>query len=72
MGLIGKKEKIELNVTGMTCGSCAAAVTRALEDVPGVAAVRVDVAGPTRVAVKPGTTKEDLVAAIDAAGFGTA
>ncbi|MFY9975506.1 MAG: heavy-metal-associated domain-containing protein [Chromatiaceae bacterium] len=33
---------IEIQVTGMSCQHCVAAVTRALESVPGVTGVRVD------------------------------
>lgn len=33
---------IEIRVTGMSCQHCVAAVTRALESVPGVTGVRVD------------------------------
>ncbi len=34
----------KLTIKGMTCGHCVAAVTRALEAVPGVTAARVDLA----------------------------
>ena len=34
-------ETTRLNVTGMTCGHCVAAVTNALESLPGVTAVEV-------------------------------
>ena len=33
---------LRLKVTGMTCGHCVAAITRALGTVPSVGAVRVD------------------------------
>ena len=33
---------VEIQVTGMSCQHCVAAVTRALESVPGVTGVRVD------------------------------
>lgn len=35
----------EIRVKGMSCGHCAAAVTRALESLPGVSEVQVDLAG---------------------------
>lgn len=34
----------ELKITGMTCAHCVGAVTRALQSVPGVTGVRVDLA----------------------------
>ena len=35
----------EIKVKGMSCGHCAAAVTRALQTLPGVSEVQVDLAG---------------------------
>ena len=35
----------EIKVKGMSCGHCAAAVTRALQSLPGVSEVQVDLAG---------------------------
>ena len=35
----------EIKVKGMSCGHCAAAVTRALQSLPGVSEVKVDLAG---------------------------
>ncbi len=61
-------QTIELAITGMTCGHCVAAVTRALQAVPGVASVEVDLAeGRARVggAVAPAR----LVAAVAAEGY---
>lgn len=35
----------EITVKGMSCGHCAAAVTKALQSLPGVSQVQVDLAG---------------------------
>ncbi len=60
----------EINVKGMSCGQCAAAVTRALESLPGLSEVQVNLAdgrvtyqsaGP----VDPG----ELARVIKAAGY---
>lgn len=57
-----------LAISGMTCGGCAGAVARALSAVPGVAEVRVDLAGGC--ATVTGTAgAQDLIGAVEAAGF---
>ncbi len=35
----------DIKVKGMSCGHCAAAVTKALQSLPGVSEVKVDLAG---------------------------
>ncbi|MDP6782029.1 MAG: heavy metal-associated domain-containing protein [Dehalococcoidia bacterium] len=37
-----EQEKVVVPVTGMTCASCVAHITQALEEVPGVAGVQVN------------------------------
>jgi len=66
---------IELQVSGMTCGSCVASVTRILQRIPGVNSVAVDLAaGRAQVLASgeasagPGLTGE-LVAALHAGGY---
>ena len=61
---------VQLQVTGMSCGHCVAAVTRALKAVPGVTAVTVDLAGKSAT-LEAGTavTDESLTAAVTDAGF---
>lgn len=57
-------------VTDMTCGGCAASITRAVTRVPGVSAVD---ANPSSkdvvVAVTPDVSRETIIAAITAAGY---
>ena len=62
-----------LKTTGMTCGSCSSKITKALEELKGVAVTEVDVEGgwvivgyDTKI-VKP----EVLAEKVNAAGFGT-
>ncbi|HEX8756734.1 MAG TPA: heavy metal-associated domain-containing protein [Steroidobacteraceae bacterium] len=59
---------IILAISGMTCGGCAGAVGRALSAVPGVVEARVDLAGG-RATVTGSARAEDLVRAVEAAGF---
>jgi copper chaperone CopZ len=60
---------VVLAIAGMTCGGCAGAVGRALSQVPGVIEARVDLAGG-RATVTGTARPEDLVRAVEAAGFG--
>ena len=58
-------ETIELNVQGMTCGSCVKHVTKALQSVPGVSRVEVDlVNGRARVEGDLPSGAELLIAAL--------
>ncbi len=57
-------------VEGMTCGHCAAAVTRELSQVPDVGDVVVDVAaGTVALTAAPSVTDDAIGAAIDEAGY---
>jgi copper chaperone CopZ len=60
---------VVLAISGMTCGGCAGAVGRALSQVPGVSEARVDLAAG-RATVTGSARAEDLVRAVEAAGFG--
>ena len=55
-------------MTGMTCQHCVGAVTRALESVPGVTGVRVDLAGGL-ARVEGEARPEALVQAVADAGY---
>lgn len=58
-----------LAVSGMTCGSCARSVERALSRVPGVERASVD-AGQGTAMVQGSASAADLIAAVEAAGYG--
>ncbi|MBZ9711738.1 CopZ family metallochaperone [Deinococcus multiflagellatus] len=61
--------KIELDVTGMTCGHCQTAVTNTLKSVPGVDDVQVNL--QTGKAVVQGAAQpEQLIAAVQEEGYG--
>ena len=69
----GRRDTIELDVSGMTCGSCAARVQRALGEQPGVSEALVNYAtGRATVELDPGAldATERLVAAVQRAGYG--
>ncbi|HSE70496.1 MAG TPA: heavy-metal-associated domain-containing protein [Nocardioidaceae bacterium] len=60
------------NVTGMTCGHCADAVTREVSAVPGVASVDVTVETGAVVVHGDQISDDAVRAAIDEAGYATA
>jgi copper chaperone CopZ len=61
---------MEITVKGMTCGHCVAAVTKALEELPGVSQVQVDLATGrvTFVSANP-LPQEELARVTKAAGY---
>lgn len=60
----------ELEVSGMTCNHCRAAVAQALTKVPGVTHVTVDLAsGRASVTAEPSTDPVSLTAAVEAQGY---
>jgi copper chaperone CopZ len=63
-----KASGIALLVSGMTCGGCAAAVTRVLSRVSGVTDAIVDL-DRGRATVIGDARTEDLIAAVQAAGY---
>lgn len=66
----GTVEGREFIVGGMTCGSCAAKVTAAVREVPGVTGVEVDLA-TGRLTVAGTATGADITAAVTGAGYTT-
>jgi cation-transporting ATPase V len=70
----GRREVIELDVSGMTCGSCAARVQRALSRQPGVSEALVNYAtGRATVELEPGALDaEQLAGAVQSIGYGAA
>jgi Cu+-exporting ATPase len=63
---------IDLAVTGMTCASCAARVEKKLNKLPGVVATVNYATETARVEVPSGISREDLVAVVEATGYGVA
>ncbi len=58
----------KIRIQGMTCGHCVASVTKALQQVPGVSQVEVDLdQGEARVEGNP--AKQALITAIQNEGF---
>ena len=66
--------KQKFNVTGMTCSACSAHVTKAVEKLPGVSSVNVNLLGGSMlVEYDPGAeSPESISAAVDDAGYGAA
>ena len=60
-------EKI-INVTGMGCEGCAAKVRKALEAVPGVRSVKVELAAKRAVVDAEGVADQALLDAVNATG----
>ncbi len=63
---------IVLDIEGMTCANCARTAERALAAVPGVAKASVNALSKTAhiTLVAPDTTTDDLIAAVQHAGYG--
>jgi copper chaperone len=60
----------EITVKGMSCGHCAAAVTKALENLPGVSEVKVDLeSGRVSYQSSSPISREDLAKVIKTAGY---
>ena len=65
------RDTLDLDITGMTCGSCVARVERALQRVPGVLGAEVNLAtSRARIVREQGSAAEaELAAAVRKAGF---
>ncbi|MDA8436223.1 MAG: heavy metal translocating P-type ATPase [Actinomycetales bacterium] len=61
---------IDLQVTGMTCASCAARIEKKLNKVPGVVATVNYATEVAHVEAPAGVSLEDLVAVVESAGYG--
>jgi Cu+-exporting ATPase len=69
-GTLSTEARSELRIEGMTCASCVAHVTRALERVPGVADAQVNLATESAVvAHRPDLSIAELIAAVESAGY---
>jgi copper chaperone CopZ len=62
---------VQLHITGMTCGHCVAAVTKALKSVPGTQDVQVDLASG-HATVQGSAAPQALVKAVEEEGYGAA
>ena len=61
---------IALDISGMTCATCAGRVEKALRRVPGVLDASVNLATERAVIATGAATEDQLIAAIEKAGFG--
>jgi len=68
---LGERD-VELLLTGMTCASCANRIERKLNKLDGVTATVNYATEKARVHAAPEVTTDDLVAAVEAAGYGAA
>jgi len=62
-------ERMELAIDGMTCSHCAAAVTQALNECPGVATARVDLTTGRATLTGKQLDVQNLIAAVDKLGY---
>ena len=62
-------QTIELAITGMTCDHCVHAVTEAIEDVPGVEFVKVDLASNAALVTAMNADIEKILAAVAEEGY---
>ena len=61
--------KLELEIEGMSCGHCVAAVSEALKELPGVNVDRVTI-GAAEVSYEPAhVSPEQIVLAVEDAGY---
>jgi Cu+-exporting ATPase len=67
---VGSSSSVELELTGMTCAACANRIERKLNKVPGVAATVNYATEKAKVRYDDTVTTDDLVAAVEAAGYG--
>ena len=60
----------EIKVKGMSCSHCVAAMTKAMQSLPGVTNVQVDLAsGRVSYEISATLPREDVARAVKAAGF---
>ena len=69
-GSIGSGADVELLLTGMTCASCANRIERKLNNLDGVVATVNYATEKAKVHFAPEISTEDLVSAVEAAGYG--
>lgn len=69
---VAERESIELDITGMTCASCASRIEKKLNKVPGVQASVNYATEKASVLVPPMVRVEDLIGVVESAGYGAA
>src|SRR5690348_546097 len=69
-GSVATAGDVELLLTGMTCASCANRIERKLNKLEGVSATVNFATEKARVRFAPQVSTDDLVAAVEAAGYG--
>ena len=66
---MSRSERIDLQIDDMSCGHCVAAVSKALESVPGVTVSDVRLGGATVQADLDVTTAQAIAKAVKDAGY---
>ena len=72
MGAIRTEDRVELDITGMTCASCAARIEKKLNKVEGVTATVNYATEKAAVVYPPEVSPTDLIAVVEATGYGAA
>jgi Cu+-exporting ATPase len=72
MGAIRTEDRVELDITGMTCASCAARIEKKLNKVEGVTATVNYATEKAAVIYPPEVSPADLIAVVEATGYGAA
>ncbi|HET9173600.1 MAG TPA: heavy metal translocating P-type ATPase [Actinospica sp.] len=72
MAAIRTEDRVELEITGMTCASCAARIEKKLNRIEGVTATVNYATEKAAVAYPPEVSPADLIAVVEATGYGAA
>jgi len=72
MGAIRTDDRVELEITGMTCAACAARIEKKLNRLEGVTATVNYATERAAVAYPPEVSPADLIAVVEATGYGAA
>ncbi|HTJ67309.1 MAG TPA: heavy metal translocating P-type ATPase [Actinospica sp.] len=72
MSAIRTDDRVELEITGMTCASCAARIEKKLNRIEGVTATVNYATEKAAVAYPPEVSPADLIAVVEATGYGAA
>ena len=72
MGAIRTEDRVELEITGMTCASCAARIEKKLNRIEGVTASVNYATEKAAVTYPPEVSPADLIAVVEATGYGAA